>query len=530
MSDTFDYIIIGAGPAGCVMANRLSADPSVSVALLEAGLENRSYLIDMPKGYGKLLFGSRFVSFYPLEPDQSGQRQFWVRGKTLGGSTSVNGMAYSRGQPEDYDHWEAMGATGWGWRTMREAFRAIEDHELGAGESRGAGGAMHVIVNRYRYAPNEAALEAANAIGLPVKEDVNADDQTGIGRQTAMIRDGRRMSAADAYLKPVRHRRNLTVLTETSATKILFEGKTARGVACVSRGAPRTLRAKREVLCCAGALETPKLLMLSGIGPADELRSHGIPVLVDRPTVGANMADHRGIAVQWRLKKGRSNNREFSGPRLWWNAIKYFLSRRGIMSYGSHEIMGFAQTLPQSKTADTQMFISPFSRVPGATKPQFEAHPGMQCLIYPSRPTSRGQVRLASADPLDFPRITPNQLTTDYDRAITVAMVRYVRRLFEAEPLKPFIDAETFPGPAVQSDEEILELVRTKGTWGNHTCGTARMGSDSEAVVDTECRVRGVDGLRVVDASIFPSMVSANTTAPVLATAWRAADLMLGKP
>ncbi len=524
----FDYVIVGAGPAGCVMANRLSEDPSLSVALIEAGLEDRSYLINMPKGYGRLLFGSRFVDFYPLVPDANGQRQFWVRGKTLGGSTAVNGMAYSRGQPEDYDHWEAMGATGWGWRTMREAFRAIEDHELGASATRGAGGAMHVMVNRFRYAPNEAVLQAAAAIGLPVKEDVNAEDQTGIGRQTHMIRKGRRVSAAHAFLKPVRNRPNLTVLTETSAGRLVFEGKLASGVECMSKGARLTLGAKRQILCCAGALETPKLLMLSGIGPADHLRSLGIPVLVDRPGVGANMADHRGIAIQYRLRKGRSNNGEFSGPRLWWNACRYFLTRGGIMSYGSHEIMGFARTLSQSGTADTQMFISPFSRVPGAAKPSFESFPGMQCLIYPTRPSSRGTVRLKSADPKDFPLISPHFLDTDHDREVTVAMVHYVRRLFDTEPVRSFIAEETFPGPAVRSDEDILNIVRARGTWGNHTCGTARMGSDEDAVVDTGCRVRGVERLRVIDASIFPSIVSANTTAPVLATAWRAADLMLG--
>jgi len=529
MNDTFDYVIVGAGPAGCVMANRLSEDPAVSVALIEAGLENRSYLIDMPKGYGKLLFGSRFVDYYPLVPDQNGQRQFWVRGRTLGGSTSVNGMAYSRGQPEDYDQWEALGAKGWNWRVMKEAFRAIEDHELGASDTRGSGGPLHVIVNKFRYEPNEALLEAASSIGLPIKEDVNVEDQTGIGRQTHMIRNGKRMSAADAFLTSARRRPNLTVFTKTNATRIQFEGSAATGVECIKDGAPITLRAAREVICCGGTLETPKLLMLSGVGPADHLNSLGIPLVADRAEVGSNMADHRGIAIQFRLKKGQSINREFSGPRLWWNAIKYFLTRDGVMSYGSHEIMGFAQTLPQSKTADTQMFISPFSRVQGASKPAFEAFPGMQCLIYPTRPTSRGTVRLASSDPKAFPLISPSLLATDYDRAVTIAMVHYVRRLFGTEPIRSYLDHETFPGAGVQSDDEILNAVRTKGTWGNHTCGTARMGSDDDSVVDPECRVRGVERLRVIDASIFPSIVSANTTAPVLATAWHAADLMLGR-
>jgi choline dehydrogenase-like flavoprotein len=528
MSQAFDYVIVGAGPAGCVMANRLSEDPTVSVALIEAGIEDKSHLINMPKGYGKLLFGSRWVDFYPLVPDAKGNKQYWVRGKTLGGSTTVNGMAYSRGQPEDYDAWEALGAQGWNWASMKKAFITIEDHELGASDTRGVGGAMHVVVNKYRYPPNEAIVKAAQKIGLPVKADINGEDQTGIGQQTNMIKDGKRMSASRAFLWPIRNRPNLTVLTETNIHRVLFEDKTAIGVEGVDRSGPVTIRANREVLCCAGALETPKLLMLSGIGPADHLNSLGIPVLVDRPDVGANLADHRGIAIQFRLKKGKSLNKQFSGPRLYWNVIKYYLTRKGIMGYGSHEITGFAKTMPQSKTADTQFWISPFSRVPGASTPAFESFPGMQCLIYPTRPTSRGHIRLASADPMDFPLIDPKFLDSEYDRAATLAMVQYIRKLFATEPANDFIAEETFPGPAVRSDEEIFDIVRARGTWGNHTCCTARMGSDDNAVVDPECRVRGVEGLRVIDASIFPTIVSANTTAPVLATAWRAADIMLG--
>jgi len=524
--DSFDYVIIGAGPGGCVLANRLSADPAIRVALVEAGPPNRHYLIDMPKGFGKLLTGSPFVTHYPTEPDPTGQAYVWARGKTLGGSTSVNGMAYSRGQPEDYDGWEAMGATGWGWKTMLKAFREIEDHELGADEMRGAGGPLHVGVNKIRHPVNDAVLEAARANGLPVRPDNNREDQTGIGPMAHMIKKAKRMSAADAFLAPVRRRPNLTVITDARANRILFEGRRATGVELAVAAGERRLSAAREVLVCAGAFETPKLLMLSGIGPAEQLKAHGIAVLQDSPSVGTNMAEHRGIALQYRLKGKLSHNPQFSGWRLILNGIRYYLTKTGVLSYGSHELMGFAKVAPQSRTADTQLFISPFSRVMGAPRPTFEKEPGAQCLIYPTRPTSRGTVTLRSADPADLPVITPNALHTDYDRHVSVEMVRYVRKLFATPPLADLVEAETLPGAEVESDEQILQAIRTKGTWGFHTCGTARMGSDAASVIDPQLRVRGVEGLRVVDASVFPTLPSCNTTAPVAALAWRAAEII----
>jgi len=435
-------------------------------------------------------------------------------------------MAYSRGQPEDYDGWEALGATGWGWREMLKAFRAIEDHELGADEMRGSGGPLHVGINQVQHPVNDAVLEAARGNGLPVRDDNNREDQVGIGPMTHMIRNGRRVSAADAFLKPVRHRPNLKIFTNARANRILFEGRRATGVELAVRDGTRALHARREVLVCAGAFETPKLLMLSGIGPAEHLKAHSIAVLQDSPAVGTNMAEHRGIALQYALKQKLSHNPQFSGLPLLLNGIRYFLTRTGILSYGSHELMGFAKVLPQSRTADTQMFISPFSRVMGAPRPTFEKMPGAQCLIYPTRPTSRGSVSLRSPNPADLPVIVPNALDTDYDRHVSVEMVRYVRRLFATPPLVDMLAGETLPGPQVESDEEILQAIRVKGTWGFHTCGTARMGGDPASVVDPQLRVRGVERLRLVDASVFPAIVSANTTAPVAALAWRAADII----
>lgn len=521
--DAYNYVIVGSGPAGCVLANRLSADPATRVALIEAGPPAGHPLVTMPKGFGRLLMGSPLVQHYRTEPDAAGMPHVWARGKTLGGSTSVNGMAYSRGQPEDYDAWAATGVNGWGWTEMLPAFKAIEDHELGADEQRGAGGPLHVGINRYRNRPNDAVLRAAEALGLPVREDVNRADQAGIGPMPHMIHKGRRMSAAKAFLDPVRRRPNLTILTGLLARRVLFDGVRAAAVECEGR----IFEARKEVILSAGAFETPKLLMLSGIGPAEQLRAHGIEVRIDRPLVGGNMAEHRGIALQFRLKERLSHNPQFSGPRLLLNVARYYASRTGIMAYGSHELMGFARVLPDSPNADTQMFISPFSRMPGQGM-VFEKHPGMQCLIYAGRPTSRGAVRLSSADPRDPPVIIPAQLETAHDQRVSVAMVRFVRKLFATEPLAGMIAEETCPGPSAASDSAILDAIRTGGTWGYHTVGTARMGEDDDAVVDGRLRVRGVEGLRVVDASVFPGLVSANTTAPVAAVAWRAADLILG--
>jgi choline dehydrogenase-like flavoprotein len=372
----YDYVIVGAGPAGCVLANKLSADPAVRVALLEAGPEAHHPLISMPKGFGKLLVKSPFVTHYPTEPDSRGNRYVWARGRSVGGSTSVNGMAYSRGQPEDFDAWEARGARGWGWQQMLAAFREIEDHELGADAMRGSGGPLHVGVNRHRTRFTDAVLKAAPNIGLPVREEVNREDQVGIAPMTHMIRDGRRVSAADAFLTPVRGRPNLHVFPNTTAQKLLFEARRCRQVQCVTAQGMRTFTANREIMVCGGAFETPKLLMLSGIGPAAHLREHGIEPIHDSPGVGANMSEHRGIALQYRLKGRISHNPQFSMPRLFGNVVRYFLFRSGVLSYGSHELMGFARVLPESKSADTQLFISPFSRVLGAKTPQFEAHPG----------------------------------------------------------------------------------------------------------------------------------------------------------
>ncbi|WP_419709652.1 GMC family oxidoreductase [Pseudomonas sp. NFX224] len=521
----YDYIIVGSGPGGSVMANRLSEDGTKSVLVIEAGRSDDSWLIHMPKGIGKLLTGSPYVNYYKTKQDNVGREHMWVRGKTVGGSSSVNGMVYSRGQPEDYDNWESLGASGWNWNTIKNAFRKIENHVLGEDELRGIGGGMHITMHKPDSKLSEVILETSEACGTPAKDDVNREDQVGLGHAPEMIRGGRRWSVAKAFLRPALSRRNVALVTSTSVRRVLFEGKRAFGVECDGPSGRIVYLARAEVVLCAGAFESPKILMLSGIGPAAHLAEKGVELLHDSPNVGQNLQEHYGLSLAFRLKNGASLNKQFSGWRLYRNVLQYILSHRGLMASGVHELMGFAKTDSQSTAADTQLFITPMSRVPDKAL-VFEKKSGISCLIYPGRPTTTGTVRLSSADPSLAPEIEYNALTTPYDQRIAISMVHYVRRLFATKPLSDFIDHETVPGPSIKTDDQILDCVRRTGSWGYHTCGTVRMGDQDDAPLDTMMRVRGVKGLRVVDASSFPAIVSANTTAPVAAMAWFLCDRM----
>ncbi|MBV8805970.1 MAG: GMC family oxidoreductase N-terminal domain-containing protein [Sinobacteraceae bacterium] len=525
----FDYIIVGAGSAGCVIANRLSENPGHRVLLIEAGPEDTNPFIRIPKGFGKLLSDPQHAWFFAIEPEpgNANKGEVWVRGKTLGGSSAVNGMVYMRGQPQDYDHWEALGCKGWGWSTLRSYFKQMEDHALGADELRGAGGPLGISPRAGTHRLAEGMIAAGGALGLARRDDLNREDTTGIGYLNCNIKRGVRQSSAEAFLKPIRRRPNLTVMTDTLVDKVLFDGKRAFGVLTRREGAAKEYRG-REVILSAGALQSPKILQLSGIGPAQLLGQHEIRVVADSPGCGMNMRDHRLLFIQHRVREaGLSDNQSFAGLRLMTNMLRYYLFKSGVMATGSYDVGGFAKTRPELDRPDIQLMFAPYSLDFAAPELRFESFPGMQFFGYALRPESQGHVLIRSRDPNEPASIKPNWLTAEYDRRTSIEMVRYMRRLLDQEPMKHFLGEETTPGTVVRSDDEIIDAFARLGQSGYHACGTCKMGQDEMSVVDDRLHVRGVSGLRVADISIMPTVTSGNTNAPAMVIGARAADLIL---
>jgi choline dehydrogenase len=523
--EDFDYVIVGAGSAGCVMASRLSQDATARILLVEAGGEDRDPYIPIPMGIGKTLANPRLNWYYATEPDAGNafRSRVWMRGRVLGGSSSINGMMYMRGQPEDYDGWEAIGNPGWGWKEIGRCFRELEDHELGDDGQRGVGGPLHISIQPHRSPLTEAILQAGEQMGLERRADINRPQQEGIGYTPATIRRGRRVSAADAFLKPARRRPNLTVVTNTQINRVLFEGSHAIGVEATQGGRSIRYGARRDVILCAGALETPKLLQISGVGPAALLREIGAPIIIDNPSVGANMREHKVITMTLQLNGPYSHNAELQGARLYWNAAKYLLLRKGPLA-STYDITGFIRTDPALTRPDAQITFWSISWDKSAQTMKPERSPGMMIMGYPLRTRSEGSVMAQSLDPAVPPKIRTNFLSDAYDRKVIVGILRYLRRLLHQPSVRPFIE-ERAPGAAVETDEAIVEAGRQDDAC-MHAVGTCRMGVDDAAVVDPWLRVRGVSGLRVVDCSVMPTQVSGNTNGPVMALAWRAAELI----
>lgn len=521
----YDFIIVGAGSAGCVLADRLSQDGRYSVLVIEAGPKDNHPLISMPMGLFATMKNPKRIWFYALEPDPTtGKQHFWVRGRMLGGSSSMNGMLYFRGQPEDYDGWEEMGCAGWGWRNMLPVFRAMEDHELGDDGVRGVGGPLHISVQKECTPLTEALLRAGAAMGLTVRDDLNRPDQEGVGYSPRTIRKGRRVSAADAFLRPALRRPKVKVMTDTLVSRVDVIAGRAVGVTCLVGEEQHTYFANREVIVSAGALQSPAILQHSGIGPAELLQSLNIPVVRDIRDVGRNAREHKMITMTMRVQ-AHSLNKQFRGWRKYWNGARYFLTRGGPMA-ATYDINAFVRTRPELNRPDAQLTFWALSPVRGVAGAEVEPMPGLMFMGYPLRTESQGEIRIRSSDPREPPSIQANFLTTEYDRRVMIDLFRYVRRLFAQPSLNPFILEEAYPGPAVQTDEEIIAACHQDSTC-LHTVGTCRMGPDPDSVVDERLRVRGIDSLRVVDCSVMPTQVSGNTNGPVMAVAWRAADLIL---
>ena len=530
---TFDYIIVGGGSAGCVLANRLSADPDVSVCMLEAGPADWNPLIHIPIGIIGLMWSKMFNWAYHTAPQKhmNSREMFWPRGKTLGGSSSINAQCYTRGNAWDYDHWAELGNRGWGFDEMLGYFRRSEKFEAGASEYHGAEGTYCVSAPRHVNPLNQAFIDAAQACGLPRNDDFGGATEEGVGLYSVAQNNGRRCSNADAFLHPVADRKNLTVITRARAKKIQVEGKRAVGVTYKKGwfGGDHALRAKREVLLCGGAINSPQLLLLSGIGPKSEIEPHGIPLVHELKGVGRNLQDHLDVSVI-DIEKTKLSLR--LGPKfLFIEAPKavyqYFAQGRGQLTSNVAESGGFARSDEGQPRADLQLhFIATIEQDHGHNLWNTIKHHGYTLRVCDLRPKSRGYIGLKSADPMADALIDPNYLDHPNDLAQLVKAVKLGRRILHAEPLAKHRDRELEPGETVADDAAIEAFIRERAETIYHPVGTCKMGHDDEAVVDDRLRVHGMQGLRVVDASIMPTLVGGNTNAPTTAIAEKAADMI----
>ncbi|HZD88859.1 MAG TPA: GMC family oxidoreductase N-terminal domain-containing protein [Pseudolabrys sp.] len=534
--DTFDYVIVGAGSAGSVLANRLSEDSGVTVCVLEAGPADWHPYIHIPAGFIKTFYDSRINWCYSQEPTEgtAGRRIFSPRGKTLGGSSSINGHIYNRGQRNDFNTWAQRGNRSWGYADVLPYFKRLE-HRVGSGDAtyRGRDGALTVTDINWQDPLCEAFIASAVSLGIPRNPDYNGAIQEGVSYAQRTIHNGRRVSAATAFLRPAMKRPDVTVRTHAHATELLFEGKRAVGVRYAKGGrggATVEVRARREVILSGGAYNSPQLLQLSGVGPAALLQSLGIPVRHALAGVGEGLQDHYAPRSVARVKNVKSINERARGLNLVGEALKWALMRRGILGLSPTLVYCFWHSGESAESSDLQLTFTPASYKEGE-QGKLEDQPGMCVASWQQRPESRGFVRCRSSDPFEAPVIQTNYLSAELDRRVVVAGMRLARRLLAAAPLSPYVAYEDFPGPGVQTDDEFLDAATRRGQTTFHPGCTCRMGpaSDPNTVVDDQLRVHGLEGLRVVDASIMPRMISANLNASTLMIADKASDMIRGR-
>ena len=528
----YDFIIVGAGSAGCVLANRLSADPKNKVLLLEAGPEDKNFWIHVPLGFGKTLTNPNVNWRFDSEPEihAAGKNDYLPRGKVLGGSSSINGMVYMRGQGQDYDHWGQLGCRGWSYEDVLPYFRKAESNARGADEFHGGDGPLQVSDLPDVTPIVRAFLAAGQEVGLPLNPDFNGAEQEGIGLTQVTISKGRRNSVAQAYLKPARSRPNLHVETQAHAHRVMFEGSKAVGIVYDINGLVKEAKASREVILSGGAYGSPHLLQRSGIGDPVRLKAVGIDVQHALPAVGAAMQDHQIFRMRWRLKgKLGTFNERVHGLRALAEGARYFINKTGVLTNPTTPVNAFFRSRPELASPDIQLQFFPGS-YRSIRDRTLDKEPGVTLGPTLLRLESRGSVHAKSADPHADPAIHTNVLGTEADRETTIRAMRFTRSLMETAAMRPHYDHEIGPGTDAQTDDELFAYAREIGGSNWHPASTCKMGVDSDpgAVVDTALRVRGIQNLRVVDASVMPTVVSGNTNAPTIMIAEKAADLMLG--
>lgn len=531
----YDYIILGAGAAGCVLANRLSENPANEVLLVEAGSKPRHPAFTIPLLGSTVFFNERFVWNYPTEPlGPSKGSEVWTRGKVVGGSTAINGMVYNRGTAPDYDELERLGNKGWGWDDIVPAYQAFEDNPFGPSPTRGVGGPLKLDVVQQPDPMCDYLIRAGVALGFKQVEDINESDDERIGLSMANIRNGVRISAAKAFLDPVLKRPNLHLATETTVERLIFENGRAVGAVVRKEGATSEIRTRGEVIVALGALNSPKLLQLSGVGPREVLENAGVPLYLERDNVGRRMLEHFCVVNTYRLSRDLGHNRHWrNNVEKAKTTLKYLGTRKGVLATPTGEVLALFKSRPDVDRVDSQVLVSLMSIAGGTVRPDrpggIDPLPGVSCMAEVLRSTSEGSVWITSADPNKPIAVDPNYLDTDYDRRTTVDLLRRLRELFSTSPLADVVEHEILPGVDVQSDTDIIDAVLHNGTTGSHAINTCGMGPGDEDIVDDRLRVRGIDGLRIVDCSVMPSMISGNLNGPMMAMAWRAADLILDK-